>query len=89
MVDLGEHVVQAVTEFMEQGDDFIMSQQSGIIAGWRGKVAGQVSDRGLNGVSRFFCGLRNHPSRRRHVFWDGHKDRYKTGRAVGRASSCI
>ncbi len=40
MVHPGQHVMQAVAEFVKQGGDLIVSEQGGFIADGRGEVTG-------------------------------------------------
>ncbi|OIQ67341.1 hypothetical protein GALL_510800 [mine drainage metagenome] len=47
LVDLGEQVLQAVTEFVKQGGDIVVRQQRRFARHARGKVADQVRHRGL------------------------------------------
>lgn len=46
-IDAGQHVVQAVAEFVEQSDHFIMGKQRRLAANRTVKVAGQVGHRFL------------------------------------------
>ena len=43
-VDLGEHVMQAMPELVEQGLDLVMAEQCRVVADRRGDVAGQKGD---------------------------------------------
>jgi hypothetical protein len=47
LVHLGQHVVQAVAELVEQGDDVVVRQQRRLAVHAVGKVAHQVRHRGL------------------------------------------
>jgi hypothetical protein len=49
-VHLGQHVVQAVAELVEQGDDVVVRQQRRLAIHAVGKVAHQVRHRGLQGM---------------------------------------
>ena len=51
--DAGQHVVQAVTELVEQGDHFIVGKQRRFAAHRTVEVTGQVGDRFLQGTIRF------------------------------------
>jgi hypothetical protein len=48
VLDLGEQVVQAVAEFVEQGDDVVVGEQGRFAADGAGEVAVEVGDRGLD-----------------------------------------
>ena len=47
LIDLREHVVQAVAAFVKKGDDVIMGQQRRLAVDAFGEIAHQVSNRGL------------------------------------------
>ena len=51
LVNLGQHVVQAVAELMEQGNHIVMRQQRGTTILLRPKVTHHVSDRRLQRAS--------------------------------------
>ncbi len=48
LVHLREHVVQAVAEFVEEGDDLVVREQRRLVADRAGEVAGEVGHRGLH-----------------------------------------
>ncbi|RML45987.1 hypothetical protein APX70_08567 [Pseudomonas syringae pv. maculicola] len=52
MLDAGQQVVQAVTEFVEQGGDFIVGQQRRLTGSGRREVAYQISHRALQRTLR-------------------------------------
>ena len=43
-----EHVVQAMTELVEQGGDFVVREQRRLAINWRIEIAGEVGDRYLH-----------------------------------------
>ena len=52
VLDAGEQVVQAVAEFVEQRDHFVVREQRRLAADRRGEIAVQVGDRRLDAVRR-------------------------------------
>ena len=52
IVDAGQHVMQAVAEFMEQGLDLVVGQQCRLVTDRRREVAGEVGDWCLHVVIR-------------------------------------
>ena len=48
--DGGQHVVQAVAEFVEKGGDFLVGEAGLLVADRRGEVADEVSDRQLQRI---------------------------------------
>ena len=55
VVHPGQHVMQAMAEFVEQGGDFVVGQKRGFAAHGRGEVASQVGDRMLDAAGGFFA----------------------------------
>ena len=80
--DAGQHMVQAVTELVEQGDHFVVVNSAGLPFTGRLKLQVKYATGFAKNHQLYASGLRSHPSTPRRACFHGHTDRGRSYRAV-------